>query len=275
MPDKTHFSEEDVAAIFQDAIRAQEAARSRVGRHDGLTLDELKEIGGELGITPEFIERAAAARKATISASPDQKMLGIPVSVERILPLPRSLTDNEWGLLVADVRDTFKARGTVSTEGSLRQWANGNLTACVEPTRTGGYQLRLRTMKGNAATGLSLAAMFAVFGVLLTTLLVLKDLPQDPSKYALGAFFGLVALGALLTTAITVPRWHRERSRQMDEIAGRVSAMVYGQSDEAPTDPVLAEGQEGSAADLVPLLNLDVDDATNTTENVRSRRDRT
>ena len=37
-------------------------------------------------------------------------MLGIPVSVERILPLPRNLTDTEWGLLVADVRDTFKAR---------------------------------------------------------------------------------------------------------------------------------------------------------------------
>ena len=249
-----------------------DAARNRVGRHDGLTLDELKEIGGELGITPEFIERAAAARKATISASPDEKMLGIPVSVERILPLPRDLTENEWGLLVADLRDTFKARGTVSSEGSLRQWANGNLTGSVEPTRAGGYQLRLRTMKGNAATGLSLSAMFAVFGLLITTLLLLKDLPQDPSKYALGAFFGLVALGAFLTTAITVPRWHRERCRQMDEIAARVSAMVYERD---ATQPVAGKDANEVVAEVSTqrdsFLDLETDRSESTIQQRRSR----
>jgi hypothetical protein len=270
MPDETHFSEDDVAAIFQSAIQAQEEARNRLGRREGLTLDELKEIGADLGITPDFIERAAAARKARVTAKPDQKILGIPVSVERVLALPRPLTDDEWGLLVADLRDTFAARGAVENHGSLRQWTNGNLSAMIEPATGGGYQLRLRTLKGNAEGGLVMGGMFAVFGILLTVLLLLKDLPQDPSKYAFAAFFLVIALGTFAFTATTVPRWHRERSRQMDLIAGRVSAMVSGPesgnryvADARAVDAPSVDQPEVdlSEVDLPGADLLDVDDA--------------
>lgn len=255
MPQNSHYSEDDVSAIFQAAIKAQEEAHRKRGRRDGLTLAELKDIGAELGITPEFIERAAAARKAEITAKPDKKILGVPVSVERVLSLPRELTDDEWGMLVADLRDTFSARGSVSQEGTLRQWTNGNLSAMTEPTPGNGWQLRLRTRKGNAESGFFLGGMFAAFGVLITVLLLLKDLPQDPSKYAFGGFFLLVALASFAFSSVTLPRWHRERSEQMEQIAGRVSAMVG----EAQTTVSVGAPIGSPKVDNPGLLDLDPD----------------
>ncbi len=253
MPNNSHYSEDDVSAIFQAAIKAQEEAHLKRGRRDGLTLDELKDIGAELGITPEFIERAAAARKARVSAKPDEKILGIPVSVERILALPRQLTDDEWGLLVADLRHTFAARGSVSQEGALKQWTNGNLSAMIEPTPGNGWQLRLRTRKGDAEGGFIAGGAIGAFGVLLMVLLLLKDLPQDPSKFAFAGFFLLLAVAAFAYSSITLPRWHRQRSEQMDQITGRVSAMIGLADSNEQSNTIIAESGRREL--------LDIDDA--------------
>jgi hypothetical protein len=45
--------------------------------------------------------------------------------------LARKLTDEEWERFVAHVRETFDARGTMTSEGSLRQWSNGNLLGAI------------------------------------------------------------------------------------------------------------------------------------------------
>jgi hypothetical protein len=276
MPESSHFSEEDVAAIFQAANKAQVEARSKLGRREGLTLDELKEIGAEVGITPEFIEQAAASRKMQVVVRPDKRVLGIPVSVERILPLPRQLSNDEWGLLVADLRDTFAARGTVAEGGSLRQWTNGNLSATIEPAPSGAYQLRLRTRKGNAEGGLAIGGVLAIFGVLWTTLLLLKDLPQDPSRFAVAAFFIIAALAAFSFTAITVPQWHRGRSRQFDQIASRAAAMV---SVGAVQDDLAAASAEPDLLAVDPrsgnLLDVDLEKTPTDTNEGGRRPDRT
>ena len=73
----------------------------------------------------------------------------MPIAVGRTLPLPRPLTDREWGMLVTDLRETFGATGRVGEDGNARYWRNGNLHAFVEPAE-GGYRLRLGTVKGNA-----------------------------------------------------------------------------------------------------------------------------
>ena len=246
MPDSPRFSEDDINAIFQEAIRAQEEARG-LGRRDGLSLDELHEIGAELGISPEFITRAAAARRTPITAKPDRRIIGIPISVERVVELPRAITDDEWGRIVADLRQTFDARGKVSEAGTLRQWTNGNLSAMLEPSDD-GWQLRLRTLKGSAAPRIGVSGALALFGALLLTLLYFKTNPQDPSKYVFGFMYFVAAAGLAGFTAASTKAWHRERSEQMDALARRVSAMVVGAEPVASGESSRAEVAEANAS---------------------------
>src|SRR6185295_649166 len=84
--------------------------------------------------------------------------------------LGRGLTDDEWEQLVVELRDVFKARGRMKSEGTLRQWTNGNLYVLLEPTPT-GHRLRLGSLHGGAAAsirmglmGLAAAAILAIAG---------------------------------------------------------------------------------------------------------------
>src|SRR5207237_10553479 len=82
-------------------------------------------------------------------------LLGVPMWGERQVTLRRRLTDEEWERLVVQLRDVFKARGRTKSEGSLRQWTNGNLYALLEPTPTGD-RLRLGSLNGGATASLKL-----------------------------------------------------------------------------------------------------------------------
>ena len=83
-------------------------------------------------------------------------------------PLTGTVSGTSWSLVVADLRETFGARGKESTHGETREWSNGNLHAFIEPTRT-GYRMRLGTLKGDAIAlnrmGVMGVAMGAFVGI--------------------------------------------------------------------------------------------------------------
>jgi len=209
------YSDEEVAVIFQKASETSQQALPGAGRTEGLTLAELKEIGREVGISPEAI--ALAAR--TIDAGPPTqptRFLGLPLTVERTVALERSMTDAEWERLVVQLRETFNARGTMSSTGSLRQWTNGNLQALLEPVH-GGHRLRLRTLNGAArasiATGLVMAG---AAGAVAIAGAVGGQLGASLPGVALFAAMGAAMLA---NGALRLPRWARLRAKQMDAIA--------------------------------------------------------
>ena len=136
------YNDEEVAAIFE---RAAEASPPGAGAaSQGLTLAELQEIGRDVGIPDEAITMAA---QTVGNAGPpaSRTFLGFPLSAAHTVNLDRRLSDDEWERLVVDLRETFDARGRVTSHGTLRQWTNGNLQALLEPTAT-GHRLRLRTV---------------------------------------------------------------------------------------------------------------------------------
>ena len=218
------FNEDEVAAIFERATNAQQqSTRVPLASGEGMTLGDLQAIGREVGIAPELIAEAAksVARGGQATA---RRFLGFPIAVGRIVELDRRLTENEWERLVVDLRETFDAKGSLRSDGGLKQWTNGNLQALLEPTES-GHRLRLRTTKGssrafiNGGVGLVvLAGLTAFFSAipggagidagLVSSLTILA---------AIGA--GMVAAGTL-----RLPAWARTRQRQMEEIAARLSA---------------------------------------------------
>jgi len=215
------FSEEEVAEILKTAAESQHSESSLLPSAKGLTLAELKDIGREVGIAPEAVQMAAQRID-----KPDQtsrQFLGLPIGVGRTIELDRKLTDDEWDQLVADLRQTFDARGVVRHEGSLRSWSNGNLQALLEPTPT-GQRLRLRTLKGDAR-GLIMGGIgISVAGSAFFTSAALAG--------ALGDRGFLMAVGVMIVGGISMigagalglPRWARLRRAQMDQIAERIDA---------------------------------------------------
>lgn len=213
------FNEAEVAAIFERAAEAQQSGQRQLPSGEGMTLAELQEIGREVGIAPELV--ASAARTLDRVGRPTgRSFLGLPVGVGRTVDLDRKLTDDEWERLVVDLRETFEARGRVQHDGSLRQWTNGNLQALLEPTAA-GHRIRLRTVKGNSLSSMTLGLMLVGIS---TALMVAGAMGiTDASMASLGTLSGV---GAIMFAfgALRLPSWARIRRRQMEEIAGRLTA---------------------------------------------------
>ena len=219
MADERRYSDDEVAAIFE-AASAPVASRADGRSSQGLTLTELQSIGREVGIAPDRIAEAAGAIERTGAVIPTRRDFGIPITASHIVEIPRALTDREWSLVVADLRETFGARGKETTHGETREWSNGNLHAFVEPTRT-GYRMRLGTLKGDAVALNRMGAFGVVMGAFVG---VAAAMGGDPILG--GIALGGMGASAVAFNALRLPRWVRLREQQMKEIAERTRALI-------------------------------------------------
>jgi len=217
MTDERRYGEEEVAAIFESAAKHSSTS--------GLSLAELQAIGGEVGIAPERIADAAASLDLRRGAR-RRTQLGMPVSVGRVVDLPRAPTDLEWEQLLAELRATFGAHGKDRSSGGLRAWTNGNLHAYVEPTET-GHRLRLGTMKSNGVALGWMGIVGLIVGLVMALFLVATGEVGDAILFAVIAAMGAAALGS---NALRLPRWAQEREEQMEYIATRARTLI-------PADP--------------------------------------
>lgn len=215
------FSEEEAAAIFERAADAQQSGHHALAPTEGMTLAELQAIGVEVGLPAELV--AQAARSIERAGPPaTRSFLGLPVGVSRTVELSRRLSEDEWERLVVDLRETFDARGVARTDGSFRQWTNGNLQALLEPT-AGGHRLRLRTYKADAR----LLMTAGVGGAVSAVVVILGNLAggvATPGWWGKAAALALLGLGAYALGAARVVRWARTRGRQMEGVADRLLA---------------------------------------------------
>lgn len=252
MPDSRRYSEQDIAAIFRRAAEAQESARQQLGHPEGLTLEELQQIGREVGLTPAFVAQAAAAHDHGGKALPRRTYLGAPVGVGRVVPLPAPLRDADWDALVADLRRTFHASGTVRLDGSLRQWSNGNLRVSIEPDGQQGQQIHLRTRKGNAEAGLIGGLIAFVLGAVFLLLRWSQGDVAADDDFILGVLV-LVGLGLFGGTAWNVRRWAAERERQFEEVAARAVARTAPAEASAEPQATEASAANGAARRPAPF----------------------
>lgn len=222
MTTERRFTDAEVAEILE---RATSAHGLQAGRGtEGMTLAELQGIGQEVGIPAEAIARAAMSLSHG-EARPTRRFLGMTTGVGHTVQLARRLTDEEWERFVAEVRETFDARGAVTGQGSLRQWSNGNLQVLLEPTER-GHRVRFTTVKGSAPgllTGGLVIATGAVIGELTA---FLTGVGHDVGLVVSIGVLGAIGLGAAATTALRLPGWAATRKAQMESLGARVTAMA-------------------------------------------------
>jgi len=224
MADERKYRDDEIREIFDLATSGETAPGSGVSDEAGLTLGELQEVGLEVGVEPGRIAAAALSldtRREDVSRGTS---LGMPVTVGRVIELPGAVTDQEWELLVTELRETFGARGQVVSHGGVREWSNGIVKALLEPTET-GHRLRLRAHKGGALATNWLGVGGLAIGLILLTMF----LTGGPSPVRLEVMMILLVGmggGALVTNLMSLPSWARESEGQMEYLAGRVQSLL-------------------------------------------------
>jgi hypothetical protein len=137
--------------------------------------------------------------------------------------LPRAPSDTEWLMLVADLRETFEAHGSIGATPGLREWRNGNLHAYIEPTRD-GYRLRMGTRKGGALG-------FAVVGLVglgwsVAAAIGLSMSGNLGNGFLAPAIVSVAGAATLVSALLSVPAWSRKRAEQLRYIAGRARTLL-------------------------------------------------
>lgn len=214
------YNDEEVAAIFRAAADQQRLPAGSSSGDDGLTLAELQAIGREVGISADDVASAAIAIDVKRAAT-QRTVFGLPIGVARTVELNRRMTDEEWELLVVRLREVFHARGRMSSEGSLRQWTNGNLHVLLEPT-SNGQRLRFGTYNGAARAMISGGIMSLAMSAVVATAAAIGGRLGNGAPGV--AFLGLVGLGMIANGVFRLPRWARLRGNQMEALAAGVAA---------------------------------------------------
>ena len=225
MTTNRRYSESEIALILEHAGAAQEKAQDATSNAlsttsgEGLTLEQLQDIGTEVGIAPEFVARAASAvARGDLVPTQQRTWLGLPVGVSRTIEFGRTVSDEEWDRIVVTLRETFEARGRLQRDGSFRQWSNGNLQALLEPSAN-GHRLRLMTRKGDVAVrvllgGVALATAFSIW-----ELMILRGGGIGAGGVLVPSLLALFGIGSWAAIGFQLPRWARTRAAQMESIA--------------------------------------------------------
>ena len=220
MPER-RYTDDEVAAIFARASEEEPATTRLTRSSEGLTLAALQDIGREAGIAPERVAQAARSLEQTPQPTPP-KFLGLPLGVARTVTLDHRMTDAEWERLVVDLRETFDARGSVRTDGSFRQWSNGNLQVLVEPDGA-GQRIRIRTVKGDSRA-LMLGGLGMMGVAAATTLAALvTGAPVVSEAVASVGPLGMIGAVAFAIGALRLPSWAKLRRQQMEGVAERLT----------------------------------------------------
>ena len=215
------YTDDEVAAIFERAATEQHTAPRQLAPAEGLTLAQLHDIGREVGISADEVTRAA--RSLELAGHPvSRSMMGLPLRVGHTVELPRRLTDGEWEQVVADLRDTFQASGSLRYDGSFREWSNGNLSVMLEPTPT-GHRVRMRTASDLLRQLLGAGLVLTGMGSLLSFLLMAQGKAEG---LALTGFLIATGIGTMGLGAVRLRGWASLRQRQMEALASRIALMA-------------------------------------------------
>ncbi len=225
MDDQRRYGEDDVRKIFQKAGLPARGYQSTTSSSKGFTLAELQSIGSEIGFSPAQIADAAAS--LTFPAE-RRNLFGMPIGLTRISSLPRLPDDHEWELLLVELRATFGVQGKDRSQGNLREWTNGALLACIEPSAN-GCRLRLGSSKREAALMNGIGVAWILAGLITLFILVRTDDLAGANAF-LPVICGVIGGATLVYNGLRLRRWARICEDQMMHVIGRARRLLDGES---------------------------------------------
>ena len=228
MSDERRYSEAELRSIIGRAAERQEAVRrAQAAGEDGLTLDELQEIGAASGIDPAHIAAAAKELARPTTAPKPGTLVGMPTALRQSRFLPHPVTDAEWAKIVAELRDTFDASGVAGEVGDTREWmtqvrrkSGGAIHFTLEPVEGGTHVTVEQSWRGSAWAFTGVSGGYAFTALTLGMLFLVGAL--DSGSAFVPVMFAVLALmmfgGAQIGTRLYAQRQEKRFEHALDRI---------------------------------------------------------
>ena len=261
MSKERRYNEKEIAAIFEQAAKDFDVAQQKVQSGEGLTLKEIEGIAKEVGISPEFVQRAASKVELKQRSPRDKKIAGLPFQIARLVQLPASFGDQEWDRLIADLHDVYGVVGTIqeTRQGRGRSWATENVQVYLEPTGS-SQRLRVISTNGGGTLLLLFGSIFFMVSLMFMVILMTKGkFMTEMDDTAIMFIFSFLGLGTAGWGASRLPKWHKREEQRLDMIVSRVLSSHQRESN-LELDPAVDERR-------VSLDEADVYHETSTSEN--------
>jgi hypothetical protein len=142
------YDEDEFALILRKASELQAEEGGDALADAGMALGEIKQIAAEVGIAPEFVERAARIAR-TSGGEEGRAFLGLTLQSFKSDEISAELREGDVAQLIDVVRQTLGSRGTVTEVLDSVEWSStpGELRAVhvtLSP-REGVTQIQIRT----------------------------------------------------------------------------------------------------------------------------------
>lgn len=196
------YDEKEVGAILQRAGEIK-ADLSPAIHTDGLTLEELKRVAGEVGIESEIVERAALEVSDRVSkGTKPSGALMLDQTIEG------ALSEEAWVDATMNLRHFVGKPGTISIHESTREWSGGwdlgNVTLFAT-TRQGKTRVRmLADTTGLSTLAWTIGSTVGLLGSLMTSILLRKNGGLDNLTSLLCALFVISLVAGIIQTMVKV-----------------------------------------------------------------------
>lgn len=218
------FSDEEIRQILaRAAARQNDSEQRQLGERSGITLGALQEIARDAGLDPLHVEAAAGDVLLRRDTAPVKTRLGIPAELRAQRRVGSGVTDAEWERIVVDLRRTFRATGTVSQFGPVREWISGAeasgapVHVRLEPTDGGTLMTISQSTKMMSQLVYSMGGGIAAVGVMLAVIIALGETTELMALPLIFLVLGVLAgLGGWGISRSWVPRQEQKFRTVLD-----------------------------------------------------------
>lgn len=209
------YSRDEMSRILELASEAPRSDVNGIEDSDGLTLAEIKEIAGQVGIDPARVERASAALRR--SSAPRRRVSFGTYQLER--QFGRSLSTEDMRFAAQEADRFFGVAGTLRESSNLVEWHSSEAGAFVGLVREAD-DTRARVIVDRSRQFLAGAGALSAGG--------LAVLANVAAAYS-GALALLGSAGVLAATAGLVGAfWIWRRNRLLARIEHLLDLMTAG-----------------------------------------------
>jgi type III secretory pathway component EscS len=250
------YNEKEIGAILK---RAAELSHDDADSDSvGLSVEELKQLGREAGINPDFILKAATELGSKKSRRSEKNFYGGPVAYENEIVLDREITPSEWEDMLVEMRSCIKDPGVVSARENTFEWT-------VQSTGTKS-QVTARIENGRTKIHLFWSEPTAPIPFLVPTIIgTIISLPIVFEALQLSGLPSAMVIMSVTATLFTLGRWgvsaYTDRfSRKLDQLMTQFELIALKGSKKTQT--LVAQA---------PVLDLDEPDTFEPGEHEKER----
>jgi hypothetical protein len=211
------YTDKEVALIIRKALDGDGSGRGLVADDSDLTLEQIKEIAAEVGISPQRIERAAAVL-AEPELAPVHPYAGIPTTVTYQATVPgKALAETPVEEVLAITRRLLGRQGIVHRDGDTVEWMARDPTGGRYVTLTSSAEGIRLSVLGNYRDGLLSALGAAGGATFVGAAAIISSLGFGPAGILLGA-----AAAAIIPPRFLYRWWRKREDATMATLTGRL-----------------------------------------------------